>query len=457
MRLRKRLLRARVKGHFPIVFTDEAMSAHAGLALIARFFESAGWTRRLREVFADRDFDCDYGSFRMALSVIGLLLVGGRRLVHLRELEADPVFLRFARLGRLPTVRTLSRWLKTVTGPYREGLSEMLRDVAFETWSRAELRRVTLDMDGTVIRTGERAQDAARGFNPHHPKDPSYYPLTAHLAQTGQVLDVVNRPGNVHDSNGALDRLRFLIADVRQRLGTVPIEVRLDGAFCQKPILELLTASRVEFTMKMPMWQWLGVRQRITSRKSWVRVNDRVSAFSLQLRIEKWKRTDRVVVFRKRIAGKPAKHFQLDLFQPDDGYYEYSMVVTNKVESEPTIWAFMAGRGGHEKTLAELKQNVAFGSVVTDDWDANSTWQLLSALTHNLMRHFQLETGLASPRCNGRKRTYRNRFLSMRTLRFLAIHLPARVARPAGRSELRIAAAPTTRRRLEEIQRAIAA
>jgi len=163
------------------------------------------------------------------------------------------------------------------------------------------------------------------------------------------------------------------------------------------------------------------------------------------------------VVFRKRIAGKPAKHFQLDLFQPDDGYYEYSMVVTNKVESEPTIWAFMAGRGGHEKTLAELKQNVAFGSVVTDDWDANSTWQLLSALTHNLMRHFQLEAGLASPRRNGRKRTYRHRFLSMRTLRFLAIHLPARVARPAGRSELRIAAAPTTRRRLEEIQRAIAA
>ncbi len=81
MRLRKRLLRARVKGHFPIVFTDEMLSAHAGLALIGRFLEGAGWTRRLREVFADRDFDCDYGSFRMALSVIGLLLVGGRRLV----------------------------------------------------------------------------------------------------------------------------------------------------------------------------------------------------------------------------------------------------------------------------------------------------------------------------------------------------------------------------------------
>lgn len=457
MRLRKRLLRARVKGHLPIVFTDEKLSAHAGLALIARFLEGAGWTARLRAVFADREFESDYGSWRMALGVIGLLLIGGRRLVHLRELEADPVFLRFARFGRLPSVRTLSRWLKTVTGAYRDRLSELLRDVAFATWSHAELSRITLDLDGTVIRTGERAQAAARGFNPHHPKDPSYYPLTAHLAQTGQLLDVVNRPGNVHDSSGAVDRLRFLIDDVRKRLGAVPIEVRLDGAFCQKPVLELLAASRVEFAMKMPMWQWLGVRERIASRKRWVRVNDRVSAFSLSLRIEKWKRTERIVVFRKKISGTPAKHFQLDLFQPDDGFYEYSMVVTNKAESEPTIFAFMAGRGGHEKTLAELKQNVAFGSVVTDDWDANSTWQILSALTHNLMRHFQLEAGIARPRSNTRKRTYRYRFLSMRTLRFLTIHLPARIARPAGRSELRIAAAPTTRRRLEAIERAIAA
>jgi len=25
-------------------------------------------------------------------------------------------------------------------------------------------------------------------FNPQHPKDPSYYPLLAHLAQTGRIL-----------------------------------------------------------------------------------------------------------------------------------------------------------------------------------------------------------------------------------------------------------------------------
>lgn len=457
MRLRKRFLRARVKASLPIEFSSEALTAHAGLSLFGDFFQSAGWAGRIEEVFADRDFDTDYGSFRMTLSVIGLLLVGGTRLAHLRELEIDPVFLRFTRLAQLPSERTVSRWLKDISEGYRDRLRDLLRDIAFATWAHAKLRRVTIDLDGTIIRTGGTVEGAEHGFNPHHPKDPSYYPLTAHLAQTGQLLDVVNRPGRVNDSEGAVDRLRLLIDDVREQAGHVPIEIRLDGAFCQAPILELLAASGVDFAMKLPMWKWLGVRERIRQRKNWSRVHASVDAFSLRLRLKPWKRTERVVVFRKRISGKPAKDFQLQLFQPDDGFYEYSMVVTNKTDSEATIWHFMAGRGAHEKTLGELKQNFAFGSVVTNDWDANSTWQLLSAITHNLVRDFQLNAGLAKPRRNHRKRTYRYSFRSMRTLRFLLIHIPGRIVRPQGRTELRIAAAPKTRTRIEGVADAIAA
>ena len=390
-------------------------------------------------------------------ALIALIVIGGRRISHLGFLSTDPIVLRFTGLRRLPTDRSLVRWLKRFSDRALLALETLIRDLVHEQIERSKLRRVTIDLDGTVLRTGAKVEGTARGFNPHHPKDCSYYPLTAHVAQLGQILRVWNRPGNVHDSTGAVESLRFLIDDIRERLGAVPIEVRLDGAFCQAPVLELLTASRVDFAMRMPMWQWLGVRQRISARKSWLRVNNQVSAFSLRLRIPAWKRTERVVVFRKQISGKPAKDFQLDLFQPDDGYYEYSMVVTNKTNSEATLWAFMAGRGGHEKTLAELKQHLAFSSIVTDDWDANSTWQLLSALTHNLVRDFQLRAGLAKPRRNGRKRTYRYTFRSMRTLRFLLIHLPGRIARPNGRQELRVAAAPATQARIQEIQQALAA
>jgi hypothetical protein len=457
VRLKKDVLRARVKGPIDIEFTEERLSAYAGLELFGRFMVSAGWFSRLRSVFADREFETDYGSFRMSLMTIGMILLGGTRLAHLDLLRLDPVFRRFCMLQRLPSERTFSRWLKDISGDFRDRLRELLRDIAFETWARGSLRVVTLDLDGTVIRTGESVDGAERGFHPHHPKDPSYYPLTAHLAQTGQVLDVENRPGRVHDSVGSVEMLKALIADTRARLGPVPIEVRLDGAFCQSAVLDILEGSGVEYAMKLPMWEWLGIRERVRKRKAWQRVGDRLEGFSTKLPIEKWKRTVRVVVFRKKISGKPAKDYQLNLFQPDDGFYEYSMVVTNKEVSERTVWHFMAGRGGHEKTLGELKQCAAFGSVVTNDWDANSTWQLLSALTHNLVRDFQVATKTASRRPNTRKRTCRFRFESLRTVRFTLLSLPGRICRPNGRQQLRIVASSKTRKRIRRIEQSLAA
>jgi hypothetical protein len=455
--LKKDVLRARVKGPIGIEFTEEPLSAYAGLELFGRFLRHSGWLVRIREVLADRQFETDYGSFRMVLVTIGMLLAGGARLAHLDMLRLDPVFLRFAQLRLLPSERTFSRWLKDISAGYRDRLRELLRDVAFETWARGGLRVVTLDLDGTVVRTGECVDGADRGFHPHHPKDPSYYPLTAHLAQTGQILDVENRSGRVHDSVGSVEMLERLIGETRTRLGSVPIEVRLDGAFCQKAVLDLLEGSGVEYAMKMPMWDWLGIRDRVRSRKGWERVDDRIGAFSTRLRIGKWKRTVRVVVFRKKISGRPYRAFQLDLFQPDDGFYEYSMVVTNKTVSSRTVWKFMAGRGGHEKPLGELKQSVAFGSVVTNDWDANSTWQLLSALTHNLVRDFQVATRTAPRRPNTHKRTCRYRFASLRTLRFTLFVLPGRICRPAGRQRLRLVASTKARRRLRQIERHLAA
>ena len=456
MKLKKRSIRGRVKADLPIVFTDEPLTSHAGLELFGRFLDRSGFVAKLADVFSIRCFDSDYGSLRMALLTIGLLVVGGTRLRHVAFLKNDPLFIRFARLRRVPSERTLSRWLKEITSGVRERLNALLREIAFDSWRSCPLGRITLDLDGTVIRTGTQVDGAERGFNPHHPKDPSYYPLTAHLAQTGQLLGVWNRPGNVHDSVGAVEHLEELLAETRASVGAVPIEVRLDGAFCQNPVFELLEGFGVEYAIRVPMWQWLGIREVIAARTRWTRIAPRIQAFTVRHRIQKWGRTERIVIFRKHVSGRSTKNFQLDLFSPDDGHYEYSMVATNKTASERAVWAFMAGRGAHEKTLAELKQHLAFATVATNDWDANSTWQLLSALTHNLVRQFQIETG-AESRPNGRKRTYRFKLPSLRTLRFELIHLPGRIARPHGVRQLRIAAAPAAQERIRAIERRLAA
>ena len=448
MRISRRSLRARVKGSLPIRFTDEKLTSYGGLELIRQFLRSSGFLARLKEVFAVREFDTDYGSYRMALALIGMLIVGGSRLYHLRLLAHDPLILRFAQLTRLPDIRTTSRWLGSLTEGVRERISALMREVAYESARLAGVTRATLELDGTVLRTGLCAEGAERGFNPHHPKDKSYYPLTAHLAQTGQLLEIRNRPGNVHDSRGAVEMLRALVTDLREALGRIPIEVRLDGAFFQAPILRFLADSGVEYALKVPMWRWLELRRPIAQRKRWTRIAPRLCAFSMQLSVPKWGLTQRVVVYRKHVSGKTRKNFQLDLFTPDDGHYEYSVVATNKSLAPAALWDFMAGRGGHEKTLGELKTHLAFDTIPAQDWDANCAWQLLVGLTHNLIRHFQLNT-TAVKRPKGRKRTTLFVMQTLRTLRFELINVPARLTRPQGREQLRIAAAPATRLRYE--------
>lgn len=454
MRIRKGSIRGRVKGDLPIVFTQERLSAYGGLEVFRRFLDRSGFTERLREVFSIRCFDGDYGSFRVTLALIGMLLLGGRRLRHLPLLERDPIFLRFARLQQLPCDRTVSRTLKETTRGVRERLGGLLRRLAYDTVRHAGLSRITLDLDGTVLRTGVCVDGAERGFNPHHPKDKSYYPLTAHLAQTGQLLAVENRSGNVHDSEGAPELLAFLVRDVRQELAPRHLEVRLDGAFFRREILDFLQESGVEYALKAPLWDWLGLRGEIRRRRRWKRVGPGLQAFSTRIAIPKWGLSLRVAIYRKHVSHETRKNFQLDLFHPDDGHYEYSAVATNKAVRLRTLWEFMAGRGGHEKTLGELKQHLAFDAIPTQDWDANSTWLLISALTHNVARQFQLATG-APARVNGAKRTYRWVLESLRTLRFELLNVPAKIAMPGGRAELRLAAAPETQRRITQILAAL--
>ncbi len=55
VRLRKRSIRGRVKAVLPIQFTQEKLTAHAGLELFRRFLEGSGITKQLESVGAELD------------------------------------------------------------------------------------------------------------------------------------------------------------------------------------------------------------------------------------------------------------------------------------------------------------------------------------------------------------------------------------------------------------------
>ena len=105
----------------------------------------------------------------------------------------------------------------------------------YEQIAKLGLRRLTIDLDGTVIRAGSKVAWEARGSSPHHRRNSSYYPLLGHYAQTGQILRIKNRPDNVHDSKATKAFARQLIAELRERFGrSLTLELRMDGPFLSK-------------------------------------------------------------------------------------------------------------------------------------------------------------------------------------------------------------------------------
>ena len=458
MRRPKAELRARVNGQLTLRYERTGLTSYAGLEFVRRWLHREGLVALLRRELATTLPATDYGVGGLVLVVLALLLSGGRRLRHLRYLEADPIVRRFCGLHHIPTARTVGRWLAAFRAPHLARLQWVNALVAARTIRHTGHHRLTIDVDGSVVSTGAQVAWAHRGFNPHHRKVPSYYPITAYEAQSGQVLRVQNRPGNIHDGKAALPFLRALLHQLRATLGRgYALEFRMDGAFFRRDVLALLARAGAEYAIKVPFYPWVGLTTKVRQTRTWTRVTDRVSCADHAVAVATWGGARfRVVVYRTHVRHETAKNFQLDLFDPSDGHYEYSAVVTNKTIGGPALWAFMCGRGVHEKVYGELKSGFAFACVPSMQYVANSAWQCLSVLAFNLSRSFQLAT-TARRRPASRKRHTLFGFETIHTLRALCLQRAGVLVAPQGRATLDVGTAPAVAERFERLDRLLAA
>lgn len=456
MRLRRTYLKCRINGQLSFRYQADGLTSYSGLALVERFLRRLDFKGLLRTVVR-RLPSSDFGALSMVLVMLGLLITGGRRVRHIGYLQSDPLVKRFCGLSQIPSAHTLGRWLRGFDDRALAGLLEVNERLVGQVIEDNALRRLTLDVDGSVVSTGLRIEGARRGFNPHRRKVPSYYPISAYEANTGQVLRVHNRAGNVHDGKASTDFLRALLDQLDRSLSRRPVlEMRLDGAFFREEVLNLLEAEQIEYAVKVPFYPWLGLKPRITRRRRWLAVDEGVECFECRHRVESWKRTHRIIIYRKRVHHKTAKNYQLDLFDPDDGYYEYSAIATNKSVTGRTLWHFMNARGTHEKVYGELKSGYAFDCIPTHRFEANSAWQVLSIMAFNLMRAMQAQT-TAARRSSNRKRRTRHCFELIHTLRYWWINRAGLLVQPNGKAVLDVGDNPMVRERFQAIEQALSA
>ena len=170
-------------------FEDQQLTSFSGLVIFQRLFEHLRLKNRLRRCFRHRGVGPIFGHASIVLLLVVHMLLGYRELRHLRYYQNDPLVCRLLGLKHLPDVATVSRALSTMDGNSVNALQELLRTMVLDRVRALELRRLTLDFDGSVIGTCRSAEGTAVGFNKKKKGQRSYYPLFCTVAQTGQVFE----------------------------------------------------------------------------------------------------------------------------------------------------------------------------------------------------------------------------------------------------------------------------
>jgi len=303
--------------------------------------------------------------------------------------------------------------------------------------------------------TKGHAEGTAVGFNKQKKGARSYYPLFCTVAQTGQVLDFLHRPGNVHDSNGAREFILQCVELVRRNCPYAVLEVRMDSAFFSDEIVGALADQSVEFTISVPFERFPALKQIVEERRKWLRCGDGTWSFEIEWKPKSWLESQRFVVIRKEVGTQRKGPMQLDLFEPQERSFEYKVIVTNKNTTTRSVTRYHEGRGAQESIFGEMKSDVAMGHIPVRRRNGNQMYLLAGLIGHNLIRELQMRE---SPPQRGTvcRRATLWVFERISTLRQEVFARAGRFTRPNGRLTLTINAVAKLRVKLLKLREAAA-
>jgi hypothetical protein len=438
MRVSRQEVRSATHSLPKIRFEDHDLTSFSGLVILQALSNALQLRKRLRECVRHLQGPTSYGASTLLLILITHSFLGWRRLRDLDYYRDDPLLKRFLGLHRVPNVSTLSRRLPLMDETVVTNMRAMNRLLVIDRVKASSPRCVTVDFDGSVISTkSRRTEGTAVGYNKKKGQR-SYYPLFATVAQTGQVLDVLHRAGNVHDSNGALEFVKLCFANLRETGFRGQIETRMDGAHFSESTCRWLDEEGVEFTVSVPFERFPPMREEIRRRSRWIAIDDEWSYFENSWKPKKWATAMRCIIYRRRV-NKPIKGpIQLDLFDPTERDYEFKMVMTNKTVSAEFVLRYHNGRGSQEGIFAELKSQGSLDYIPTRREIGNRVYMLACITAHTLSREMQME---ARPPERGRTPTRACLwvFEKLSTVRRGVIQRAGRLTRPGGTLTLTMA------------------
>jgi hypothetical protein len=445
------------KIHYEIGANTDAMS-YGGIGAVHRLVTELGLPKEIDQRLRLLKVHLPYHESDHVLNLAYNVMCGGTRLEDIERLRHDTAYMNALGAELIPDPTTAGDFCRRFTEEDVIALMESFNAVRPKLWrGRAKAlvgSMAYLDVDGTIAPTsGERKQGMSLSYKGIW----GYAPLMVTLANTREVLYLVNRPGNVPSHTDAARWIDRAVEHVEPHVERICVrgdtDFSLTGNFDR-------WADRFDFLFGMDSTSALRERAEALPEASWRRLQrkpryetltggsrarpqphekERIvkekGYLNLELNFEdvaefgyqpgKCARPYRVVALRKNISRMKGEQVLLDEIR----YFFYITTRTDLSASEVVRCA--NERCDQENIVEQVKNGVNALRVPLYDLVSNWAYMVIATLAWNLKSWFSMMMHRIADR-----RVY----IAMEFRRFLhsIILIPCRVSRRARGITLRL-------------------
>ena len=342
----------------------------------------------------------------------------------------DENFLDALGARRIPDPTTAGDFCRRFDAGHVRTLLDVINATRLKAWATQPadfFDRADIDMDGTLIATGGSKKE---GMDIAYDGTWGYHPLVVSLANTGEVLGLVNRPGNRPSHEGAADEVDHAMA-VCFAGGFRRVLLRGDTDFSQTKHLDRwnddprvhflfgydAAANLTQIADELPARAWeplvrpgrpapkTAPRQRRPDVKEQIVVarefdnlklqSEEVAEFNYQPTA--CDKEHRMIVVRKNISREKGERRLFDEVR-------YFFYISNDWSSEASVLVLLANdRCNQENLLAQLHNGVRALKAPADTLESNWAYMVMTSLAWTLKAWW----ALALPEGRGSQRQRR--------------------------------------------------
>ena len=396
-------------------------------------------------------------------------LCGGTCLEDLELRRQDEAYLNLLGTKRIPDPTTAGDFCRRFETPHHSDLQQAFDETRLKVWSQqpgeffAEAR---IEADGTFVKTDAECK---QGIDINYKGEWGYHPLVLTLANTGEVLRLINRSGNRPSHEGAPALFDESIALCRAA-GFKKMLLRGDTDFSQTQHLDRwheqgdvrfvfgldVTPRRHIAVDDLPNLAWKTLKRppRYT-----IKTQPRARPRRVKERIVKQRKYKNIRLVDEEVAEMPyrpvacARDYRLvivrknlSVFDPQQGRlfddYRYFFYITNDWDSTPQQIVLSANdRCQQENVIAQLAALRALHAPV-DNLTSNGAYMLMTALAWNLKAWLALSLEVKSGRTQAEQQAQKSKLLGLefRTFVNYLLRIPAQVVKTARKIVVRVLA-----------------